>query len=78
MVFTEQAHPARLGAERRRIARPLQVVDVGLAIALLMQSVGISDRRPVAAALSLGLAAGLVLATLLIEPSTTSAAFGDD
>ena len=78
MLFTEQAHPARLRAERRRIARPLQVVDVGLAIALLMQSVGISDRRPVAAALSLGLAAGLALASLLIEPSTTSAAFDED
>lgn len=77
LLFTERAHPSRLPAERARTSRPLQVLDIALAVALLLPSLSISERRPVAAALSLGLAAGLVLATLLIEPSTTAAAFDD-
>ena len=67
-------------AFRRALARarmPLTVVDVMLGLALAVQGTLVATARAVPGVLIVGLAAGLVLARLVLERSTTEAAFGE-
>jgi len=76
LLFVQRMHsPAALAAERRR-TNPLTVLtDATIAAALVLDSVLLSTARPLAAVLVAGLGVGIILARLVVEPSTTAAAF---
>ena len=77
LLFTERVHPMRLGLERRRTRRLQTAVDLLLA-ALVFVAGGITSlTHPVAGVLAMGLAVGLALSAVLIEPSTSAAAFAE-
>jgi hypothetical protein len=76
LLFVQRMHPAAaLSAERRRTTTVTVLIDVVIAAALVLDSVLLSATRPLAAVLVAGLAVGIVLAKLVVEPSTTAAAF---
>jgi hypothetical protein len=75
LLFTERAYRHRLTNERRRTDVILRVADLTTAVLLFLDALAIADGRPVAAVLIMALAVGVAVATLLIEPSTTVAAF---
>ena len=62
LVFTSVINDSRLATERGRTRRPMRGIDVLTALLLF--------------ALALGL--GIALASLVLEPATTAAAFGDE
>ena len=74
LLFTERAHRHRLTDERRR-TRLVVRVDIAAAVLLFLDALTIADGRPVAAVLIMALAVGIAVAALLIEPSTSAAAF---
>ena len=76
LLFVQRMHPpAALSAERQRTNPVTLLVDAVIAAALVGDSVLLSNARPLAAVLIAGLAVGIILARLVVEPSTTSAAF---
>lgn len=75
LLFTRRTHPGYVDAELRRTRRPVLAIDVAIAVTLCAAAALGSADYPVRAALSMGLAAGIALATVLIEPATTRAAF---
>ena len=76
LLFVQRMHPpAALSAERRRTNTMTLLIDVVIAAALVLDSVLLSTARPLAAVLVAGLGVGIVLAKLVVEPSTTAAAF---
>ncbi len=77
LLFTERTNSPRLPLEHRRVRRPLAGLDLTTATSLVVAAALASTVRPVAAALALGLAAGIALAAILIEPATTTAALND-
>jgi Protein kinase domain len=76
LLFVERMHGRGLEAERTRVAPVLRGIDVGMAVTLLLAAGSTSTLRPVASVFVMGLAAGLATAAVLIEPATTTAAFG--
>ena len=64
-----------LVAERRRTEQATLLVDAVIAVALVVDSALLSTRRPLAAVLIASLGVGIVLARLVLERSTTAAAF---
>ena len=79
LLFTERVNQPELVAELRRSGRVTIVVDLLIAAALSADSalLLIATDRIVPAVLSIGLAIGIALARLVLEPSTTRAAFPD-
>lgn len=75
LLFTERQHAGRARTEQRRVGRPLEAIDVVVALVLLVDAILLAPARPVAAALTMGLALGVALAAVLIEPTTSAAAF---
>jgi hypothetical protein len=75
LIFTEQMNPFGFAMERRRAGPVTAVVDVAIALVLAVSGLLIAAERPLAAALTIGLAVGIALARLLVEPTTTTAAF---
>jgi serine/threonine-protein kinase len=79
LVFTSVMNAPRLTTERRRTRRPLAWLD-GLTAVLLFADAaivaGTGGALPAVLALALGL--GIALASLVLEPATTAAAFGDE
>lgn len=77
LLFSERTHrrAAFLG-ELRRSARVLLAVDLVVAITLVLEGFWVAQDRSVAGVLILGLGIGVALARLVLEPSTTDAAFG--
>lgn len=76
LLFVQRMHaPATLDAERRRTNTLTFLTDAVVAVALIMDSVLLSAARPLAAVLVAGLGVGIILARLVVEPSTTAAAF---
>jgi hypothetical protein len=75
LLFTESAHPHRLGRERARTRAACVTVDLAMTIVLLFGAVLVSASRPVVSALTMGLAVALAAATAFIEPATSAAAF---
>jgi hypothetical protein len=76
LMFTERMNMAGFEAERRR-ARPITVgLDLLIALALVIDGVLAADARPLVAVLTFALAIGVALQSLVVEPATTSAAFG--
>jgi hypothetical protein len=75
LVFTERVHGRALTAEWRRAAPVTLAVDLVIALALVLDGAILSTTREVAAVLTLALALGVAIGRLVIEPSTTQAAF---
>lgn len=75
LVFTERAHGVGLDRERRRVSPVTLTVDLLIAVAIGLEGLFVSSTREVAGVLILGLAVGIALARLVMEPATTRAAF---
>jgi eukaryotic-like serine/threonine-protein kinase len=75
LLFTERMNPPAFNAERLR-ARPITVaVDLFLAAILALEGWQLTSVRPLAGTLTIALSIGLALTRLVIEPTTTRAAF---
>jgi hypothetical protein len=77
LVFTERTHGIDLGRERRRVSPVTLVVDLLIASAIGLEGLLVSATREVAGVLMLGLAVGVALARVVLEPATTRAAFDE-
>jgi hypothetical protein len=77
LVFTARAHADRLQHERIRARRWLVIGDLAIAALLLLDGVAAADAQPVAAVLTMALAAAIAAAALVIGPATSAAAFGE-
>jgi hypothetical protein len=79
LLFIERINQSELAAELRRSGRVTIIVDLLIATALSIDAalLLIATEEKVAAVLSVGLAVGIALARLIVEPSTTRAAFPD-
>jgi hypothetical protein len=75
LLFTESAHPRRLTLERSRTRATCVAVDLAMTLALIVDGVLVSASRPLAAALTMGLAVAIAAATVFIEPATSAATF---
>ncbi len=77
LLFTERVNSAGLAEERRRAAPVTLAVDLLITVALACDGAILARAAPLAAVLTIALGIGLLLARLVLEPSTTTAAFGD-
>jgi hypothetical protein len=76
LIFTEIANRPRLAQERQRTEPLVRGVDLGIALVLAADALAIvAFSRPLWAVLITALALGIALASLLMEPATTAAAF---
>jgi serine/threonine-protein kinase len=78
LVFTERMNRRWLTWERRRTGRATLLLDLLMCAMLFVDGVLIASRRALPAVSALSLALGIVLAALVLEPATTTAAFGDE
>ena len=78
LVFTERMNRRRLARERERTGRSAMVIDLLIAASLFADGVVLAQVTPLWAVLTMGLAFGIALAALLMEPATSEAAFGDN
>ena len=76
LVFTSALNREHLTSERRRLRRPLLAIDLIIAAGGALSGLVLAGTRPLAGVLSASLAIGLALASLMMEPATTNAAFG--
>jgi hypothetical protein len=76
LLFIERMNARTLAAERRRTEPFTLVIDIVIAAGLVIDSMLLGSGRPLAAVLIAGLGIGIVLAHLVLERSTTTAAFG--
>ena len=78
-IEPRRAHYAPYGVgldrERRRVSPVTLTVDLLIAVAIGLEGLFVSSTREVAGVLILGLAVGIALARLVMEPATTRAAF---
>jgi len=78
-VFTARVHPAHLGPTRHRARAWTRAADGLMTIALLAAAgAALLRDRVWFAALFFTVAASATVASLLIEPATTQATFGDE
>jgi len=77
LLFTDRVNNRHLGRERARVARPLRLIDLAVAALLLGAGVVIMGGRAVLALVVIALGLGIGAAALVLEPATTTAAFGD-
>lgn len=77
-LFTEAMNRARIVVEQRRSARLVTAMDLLIAASLVADALLIASIRPLWTVLTIGLAVGVALAALLMEPATTAAVFGDN
>jgi hypothetical protein len=78
LVFTELMNRPHLAIERRRTARGTILLDVIAGVLLFADGVILAGSRALPAVLTIALALGITLASVVLEPATTSAAFGED
>ena len=78
LVFTDQMNRAHLTVERRRTRRAIVLIDFVLAAMLMLDAIATGGIRALPAVFALSLAVGVSLASVVLEPATTRAAFGDD
>jgi hypothetical protein len=78
LVFTELMNRPRLVDERRRTSRATVLLDLVGGILLFADGVIVAGTRALPAVAAIALALGIALASIVLEPATTSAAFGDD
>jgi hypothetical protein len=78
LLFTERVNRRRFMLEQRRTAPALRICDLIVAVLMVADGVAIAGRSAVSAVMTLSLGLGLAAAALVLEPSTTAAAFGDE
>jgi hypothetical protein len=78
LVFTDHMNRMQLTAERRRTRRGIVLIDFVLAAMLMLDAIATGGVRALPAVFALSLAVGVSLASVVLEPATTRAAFGDD
>ncbi len=78
LVFTERVNRKHLANERRRTARATRLLDLAVAALLFADGILIAPAGAIAGVTALSLGLGIALASLLLEPATTAAAFGED
>jgi eukaryotic-like serine/threonine-protein kinase len=78
LVFTDRMNRPRLTVERRRTRRGIVLIDFVLAAMLMIDAVATGGVRALPAVFALSLAVGVSLASVVLEPATTRAAFGDE
>jgi hypothetical protein len=69
---------SRLTTERGRTRRPMRGVDVLTALLLFVDAAIVAGTGALPALFALALGLGIALASLVLEPATTAAAFGDE
>jgi serine/threonine-protein kinase len=77
LMFTERINRTEFSSERRRALPVTIATDVAIALALAVDGLTVAASRPVAGVLTMALAVGVALARLVVERSTTRAAFGE-
>ena len=77
LVFTEVMNRPRLADERRRTSRPTMLLDMVTGVLLVIDAGMIAGASALTAVSALSLAIGIVMASIVLEPATTAAAFGD-
>ena len=75
LIFTSVYNREQLAGERRRLRPLLLLVDLLIAGGGAFAGLTLASARPLAGVLAIGLAIGLALATIMMEPPTTGAAF---
>ena len=75
LLFTAAFNLPRLKDEYMRVRRILTSVDLLIAAALALDGLWIAPVHPIWGVLTVGLGAGVALATLLMEPATAAATF---
>lgn len=78
LLFTELVNRAHLPVERRRASRAVIAVDVAMALILVADGLLIAPIRPLWTVFIIALAVAIALAVIVMEPATSSAAFGPD
>jgi len=78
LVFTERFNRDHLAVERRRTRRATLTLDLIFASILFVDAIIISSGKALPAVFAISLALGIALAAVLLEPATTTAAFGDE
>src|SRR5262245_23841634 len=78
LVFTERVNREHLAVERRRARRATLILDLMFATMLIVDAIIMSSRKALPAVFAISLALGIALAAIVLEPATTTAAFGDD
>jgi predicted Ser/Thr protein kinase len=78
LVFTELMNRSRLTTERRRTRRAIQGFDLLTALLLFADAAIVAATRALPAVFAIALALGIVLASLVLEPATIAAAFGEE
>jgi serine/threonine-protein kinase len=78
LVFTSAVNRNRLPIERRRTSKPLVLLDAIIAILLVADALLVARTRALPALLALALGVGITLASVVLEPATTEAAFGSE
>ena len=77
LLFAEWTHERmNLLPELQRTSAPLAAVDLICSIVLVLEGLWVAASRPVGGVLIVGLGLGIALARLVLERSTTRAAFG--
>jgi hypothetical protein len=77
LVFTNFMNRPHLASELRRTQRVRVFSDLLMAGVLTIDALLLAGVFPLAAVLTIALAAGIALAALLMEPATTAALLGD-
>jgi serine/threonine protein kinase len=78
LVFTEWFNRAHLAQERQRTSSAIRLLDLLTAALLFVDAVIIAGVRALPSVFALSAALGIALASLVLEPATTAAAFGDE
>ena len=77
LLFTWRMNRSRLTQEWRRVRPAVVAIDLLVAAALATDGASIVTTRPLWGMPTIAFSASLALATMLMEPATTDAAFGD-
>jgi predicted Ser/Thr protein kinase len=78
LVFTELMNRRRLATERQRTHRATRLVDLLTALLLFADATILAATGALPAVFALALGLGIALASLVLEPATTAAAFGEE
>jgi predicted Ser/Thr protein kinase len=78
LVFTAVMNPARLATERRRARGATRLLDLLIALLLFADAAIVAGTGALPAVFAIALAIGIALASLVLEPATTAAAFGEE
>jgi hypothetical protein len=75
LLFTWRMNRPRLIHEWQRVRPAVVTIDLLIAVGLAVDGISFAGVRPLWGMLTTAFAAGLALATTLLEPATTAAAF---